>query len=326
MISGQTGNLPVRHLFVIGIILIILVAILGACSKDDREGPTGSVEKMTLGVSAPDYPVFFAFILLAKEQGYFKEQGLDMTYKFYPHGVGSLIALQKGEVELATAAEFPFVRQSLEGSHMRIIASIAQVDVLQLFARKDSGISQPADLKGKRVALIMGSQLEFCLDRFLVEKSILDHTADAVVYREPMLSRLKAKFGDNWISWSVQNKQNVFWIIAGKDKYVSRHSQAIERFLRAIRKAEMFYLSDARKALDIIISKGNLDQELYERMQPTIEYKLTLEQALLIAMEDEARWHIENQYTETKEVPNYLDQIYFDALESVNPDAVGITH
>jgi NitT/TauT family transport system substrate-binding protein len=61
-------------------------------------------------------------------------------------------------------------------------------------------------------------------------------------------------------------------------------------------------------------------------MQPTIEYKLTLEQALLIAMEDEARWHIENQYTETKEVPNYLDQIYFDALESVNPDAVGITH
>jgi NitT/TauT family transport system substrate-binding protein len=257
MISSQTGNLPVRHLLAIGVILIILVVILGACSKDDREGPTGSVEKMTLGVSAPDYPVFFAFILLAKEQGYFKEQGLDMTYKFYPHGVGSLIALQKGEVELATAAEFPFVRQSLEGSHMRIIASIAQVDVLQLFARKDSGISQPADLKGKRVALIMGSQLEFCLDRFLVnhgltmedietlnhvppaiEKSILDHTADAVVYREPMLSRLKAKFGDNWISWSVQNKQNVFWIIAGKDKYVSRHSQAIERFLRAIRKAD----------------------------------------------------------------------------------------
>jgi len=300
---------------------------------------------MTLGVSAPDYPLFFAFILLAKEQGYFKEQGLDMTYKFYPHGVGSLKALQKDEVDLAIAAEFPFVRQSLEGSRMRIIASIAQVDVLQLFARKDSGISQPADLKGKRVALIMGSQLEFCLDRFLVnhgltmvdiktlnrlppaiEKSILDHTADAVVFREPMISRLKAKLGDNWISWSVQNKQNVFWIIAGKELYVSRHSQFIKRFLRAIRKAELFYLNDARKALDIIISKGNLDPELYERMLPTIEYKLPLEQALLIAMEDEARWHMEYQYTDTKEVPNYLDQIYFDALESVNPDAVDITH
>ena len=43
-------------------------------------------------------------------------------------------------------------------------------------------------------------------------------------------------------------------------------------------------------------------------------------------MEDEARWHIENEYTDAKEVPNYLDQIYFDALESVNPDAVNIIH
>ena len=61
-------------------------------------------------------------------------------------------------------------------------------------------------------------------------------------------------------------------------------------------------------------------------MLPNIDYKLSLDKTLLIAMEDEARWHIENDYTEAKEVPNYFDQIYFRAPESVNPDAISITH
>jgi NitT/TauT family transport system substrate-binding protein len=330
---------------VILLLVLLIIIISWACSKEDGEGPTGSFEKMSLGVSSPDYPLFFAFILLAKEQGFFKEYGLDMTYKFYPHGVGSLKALQNGDVDMALGAEFPFVIQNLEGGRMKLVASIAQVDVLELIARRDSGILEPADLRGKRVALIMESQLEFFLSRFLlkyeltlkdietldlpppgIEKSIMEGAADAVVFREPMASRIKAELGDNWISWPVQDKQAVHWIVACKDTYVSRHSKTIERFLKAVEKAELFYSNDARKAIDIIIRKGNLDKTLFERMLPLIEYKLSLEKALLIALEDEARWLIENQRAGTEEVPNYLDQIYFGALESVKPDAISIIH
>jgi NitT/TauT family transport system substrate-binding protein len=327
------------------LLLVLFVINFAACSNEEKEHPTGSLEKITLGLPKPDYPLFLALILLAREQGFFKEQGLDMTYKIFPHGVASLKALQTGDVNMAIGAEFPFVRQNLEGSRMKIITSIAQIDVLELIARKDSGILEPADLRGKRVALIKESQLEFSLDRFLVnyelslkdleilnllppgiEKSILAGTADAVVFREPMTGRIKAALGDNWVSWPIQDKQNVFWIVAGKDTYVRQHAKVLEQFLQAVRKAELFYLDDVQKANDIIIRKGSLNEELFERMLPKIEYKLSLEKTLLLAMEDEARWHIENQYTDTKAVPNYLDQIYFGALESVNPDAVSITH
>ncbi len=53
---------------------------------------------------------------------------------------------------------------------------------------------------------------------------------------------------------------------------------------------------------------------------------LSLSQVLIIAMEDEARWAIKNNLTDATEVPNYLDYIYFDALEAVKPDAVNIIH
>jgi len=335
----------VYRLKTVCLLLLLIIIFFGACSKEDGKAPIKAFEKVSLGVPSSDYPLFFAFVLLAKEQGFFKDQGLDMTYTFFPHGVGSLKALQNGEVDMAIGAEFPFVRQNLDGGRTKIIASITQVDVLQLIARKDSGISKIADLRGKRVALIRESQLEFCLDRFLVsygltlkdieilnllppgiEKSILESTADAVVFREPMISRIKAGLGDNWISWPVQDKRQVFWLVACKDIYASQNSKVVEKFLQAIRKAELFYLNDTRKAIDIIIEKGNLNSEFFELMLPKIVYKLSLDKELLIAMEDEARWHIGKQYTGTKEVPNYLDHIYFDALESVKPDAINIIH
>jgi NitT/TauT family transport system substrate-binding protein len=327
------------------LLLIALVINFSACSRDDQEVPAGSFDKISLGVPSSDYPLFLALVLLAREQGFFKEYGLDMTYQPYPHGVGSLKALQNGDVDLAIGAEFPFVKQNLSGSRMMIIASIAQVDVLELIARKDKGILHPADLKGKRVALILESQLEFCLDRFLlqygltlkdieklnllppgIEQSILEGTADAMVFREPMSGRVKAALKNNWVSWPVQNRQHVFWVIAGGEDYVSRHSRAIERFLQALAKAEQFYVNNGRRAIDIIIDKGNLDENFFRGMLPKIEYRLSLENELLIAMEDQARWHIENRYTAAVEVPNYLDRIYFKGLDSVKPASVNIIH
>ena len=47
-------------------------------------------------------------------------------------------------------------------------------------------------------------------------------------------------------------------------------------------------------------------------------------QALILAMEDEARWRIENKLTDKTTVPDYLDFMYIDALEVVNPGAVTV--
>jgi NitT/TauT family transport system substrate-binding protein len=51
---------------------------------------------------------------------------------------------------------------------------------------------------------------------------------------------------------------------------------------------------------------------------------LTLDQSLILAMEDEARWMISNNLTTEKTVPNFLDYIYAYGLKSVKPAAVTI--
>ena len=121
MIGGQMGynwyqkiiKLPLSKSYTlktICVFLTLLVISFGACSQDRKEQTTGSIQKVTLGVPSSDYPIFLALVLLAKEQGFFTEQGLDIVYKFFPHGVASLNALQSGDVDIAIGAEFPFVK------------------------------------------------------------------------------------------------------------------------------------------------------------------------------------------------------------------------
>jgi len=51
-----------------------------------------------------------------------------------------------------------------------------------------------------------------------------------------------------------------------------------------------------------------------------------LDQSLVLALEDEARWAIKNKLTSKTKVPNYLNHIHLDALKSVAPSAVTIIH
>ncbi len=51
---------------------------------------------------------------------------------------------------------------------------------------------------------------------------------------------------------------------------------------------------------------------------------LMLDQSLVVAMEDEARWMISNNRTTEMMVPNFLEYIHLDGLKSVKPAEVNI--
>jgi NitT/TauT family transport system substrate-binding protein len=54
------------------------------------------------------------------------------------------------------------------------------------------------------------------------------------------------------------------------------------------------------------------------------KFTLFLDQALIVSLEDQARWAIKNKLTDATKAPNYLNYIYFDALEAVKPKSMTI--
>jgi NitT/TauT family transport system substrate-binding protein len=53
-------------------------------------------------------------------------------------------------------------------------------------------------------------------------------------------------------------------------------------------------------------------------------FELFLDQPILTALENEARWAIRNKFTDKIKIPNYLNFIYLDAMEAVKPEGVTI--
>jgi NitT/TauT family transport system substrate-binding protein len=53
-------------------------------------------------------------------------------------------------------------------------------------------------------------------------------------------------------------------------------------------------------------------------------FQVTLDQALLVNLEEQSRWIIKNRLAMSQDMPNYLDFIYCDGLGAVKPAAVRI--
>ena len=54
------------------------------------------------------------------------------------------------------------------------------------------------------------------------------------------------------------------------------------------------------------------------------QFSLSLDQSLILAMQDEAQWLISNNLTNATTVPNFINYVYRDGLKSVKPGAVNI--
>ncbi len=95
--------------------------------------------------------------------------------------------------------------------------------------------------------------------------------------------------------------------------------------LRALIRAEEFVKQNPDEAQKIVADFSGIDRaivrEYLGRYQTSV---VSLDQSLLLALEDESRWAIEGGLTRETRVPNYLDFIYLDGLASVKPKAVRI--
>ena len=66
------------------------------------------------------------------------------------------------------------------------------------------------------------------------------------------------------------------------------------------------------------------DEVFTETLWSENQFSLSLDQSLVTAMEDEARWMIKNNLANEKQVPDFLNYIYEDGLKRIKPEAVNI--
>ena len=318
-----------------GLIFVGLLATLASawsCS--------GKPSTLTIGITSNEVNTL---ILVAGSQGYFTSNNLIVTIKTYPSGKGALDGLLNHEVDIATGSEYAFAGNVLDGKNVHMMGVISKSIGEYLVARTDKGINSIQHVKGKKIGVPLKSRPEFALGRFLYLQGIdpsevtlvnvgVDQSAnalangdvDAVATWQPYIDRIMDRLGGQVVNWPVQGGQPSYNGVMSLDTFTADHHDTVVRFLKALHQAETYTVEQPAEARAIVQKKLNYDAAYMASVWPDFQFSLSLDQSLITALEDEARWMIKNKLTGADRVPDFVKYIHVDGLKSVRPEALNI--
>jgi NitT/TauT family transport system substrate-binding protein len=297
-------------------------------------------EPVTIGM---DRTAVNSLIHIAVDQNYFSSNALQVTIKDYTSGLAAANGMLNREVDISTASEFVFVGKALKGDSIRGLASIDKFLHIYLVARKDRGIRSVSDLKGKTIGITLKTASEFYLGRFLdlhgmnmkqvtlinlsppeSVDALIKGNVDAVIAWQPSVKAMEDRLGGGIVKWGAQEGQAAYCMLIGRGDWVVNHPEMMKRFLRSLAQAEKFNIHHQAEAKAIIQKRLHYDDAYMAAFWTEHQLSVSLDQALIAAMEDEARWMIRSNLVSENQVPDFLNYTYPDALKAAEPDAVSI--
>lgn len=281
----------------------LLCALTSACAAGS--GPAGG-GRPAVSLAASDH-LGGAPVHVAQERGLWSAEGIEATVTTQPTGRDALNAVLGGQAQLGVVGDLPAVTAALGGRELRIVADLSRFSDWRLLTRTDRQITGFAALKGRKVGVPQGTNVEYALSRMLasVQLTASDVTVvnlapnqvtpalargdvDAGVTFPSFYDSARTTLGDRYAELPFTGYTARTLLVAGP-KATEETTTAV---LRALLKAQREIAADpaaARKAV-LAQSKGALQAGYVDAFQPRYGYGATLSPELLAELEQEAAW------------------------------------
>jgi NitT/TauT family transport system substrate-binding protein len=96
------------------------------------------------------------------------------------------------------------------------------------------------------------------------------------------------------------------------------------RVLRALKQGIDFIHAQPAQSQAIVLQRLQVDTGLIDWVRKDFRFGLCLEQSLLITLENEALWTMDNGFVKASTLPNMLDHVYPDGLLQIDPSTITI--
>jgi ABC-type nitrate/sulfonate/bicarbonate transport system substrate-binding protein len=320
--------LHLKRILAIAIVIILITAVVLILINPPSLSHQNELEPLTIGA---EFSQVNSLLFVAQNMSYFSANGLNVTIQPYISGAAALGAMVNGDINIATSSEFSVVNRILGNSNLSIIGAVDRFQQINLAARKDRGIQNVTDLVNKNVGLTFGTSAEFFFGRFL-ELNGLNHsqvrkvnlqpthmvegltngTVDAVVTWQPYLYQIRNQMANDIVEWPAQSGQQVYSVLSAKNSWLDAHNQTVSKLLSAIAQAENYLQSNPSDAKNIIMNKLNYTTDYLNSVWPDHKFTSSVDQAIILIMEDEARWLIANNLSNATSIPDFTNYISKD--------------
>ena len=317
-----------------------LVVTLPACVKE-RRSPPGPPEKITVAYTLTPISSLFH---VASAKSHFLAEGLEVTPQPFEFGKPALQSLLDGKADLAISADTPVMFAVASGRRVAVVAVIgSSTRALAIVARRDRGIAVPADLAGKRIGLTRGTTADFFAYSFFETRGIgreevtlvdlkpgdlpgavASGAVDAVCAFQPALENAVIALGGNGVTFFDDTIYSDIFCLSTTPEFAERRPEAVRRALRALLRAETFARENAVESRGLVVRAISMDPAFLEKLWGTLLLRVTLDQTLLVSLEDQTRWAVKGGLAPGNTKPDFLEVIRPEFLRSVKPEAVGI--
>ena len=332
-----------------------LTATLGSCTTKTSEpeaAPGTAPETAASAAPAEKIPVRLAqnlspisgVAIVAKEKGFFDQQGLAVEVSNFTSGKQCLETVIGGAADIATTAEAPTTAATMAQQPIAFLARMEYSDLKTLTATS-ANVATLADLKGKRIGFTAGTGGEVYTMAVLKKAGLTPDDVSLVNLRpQEMLAALTSKSIDAYNTWEphVSNGEKTlgdqvtqldtkgiysetFNIVTMVD-YLDKNPVVAEKFMQALLDAEAWIKANREGAITLIADTVGMKQEDLTAIWDDYIYEVVLDQKVLDILDTHAAWRLEsgNHPDGVTEVPDFKTIIYSEPLKAVAPDRVKI--
>jgi len=322
-----------------GVVTLLLAGALGAARGGaPAVGITGVVY---LG----DLPT-----IVAEEEGLFAAAGLEAAVSYGQSGKDNLRRLRAGQTDFALMAVAPPLLDRLADTTPGgpddpvILANLLHATRLnQVVALAASGIERPADLSGRRVGLMRGTNAEFIWWLFALSHQLDPDTAelvdtrierlpdalaeraiDAAVLWEPWTARLEQRWGERLRVLPGSTLHGAKWLLVTRRRFAEDNPGICRAVLRAYTRAIDRIGAAPRASLARYAARVGLPVAALAARWESFSYDLGLDWSLAAAMHQQLDWAQRAGYLGEGPPPDPLALIAPAPLAAVAPAAVSL--
>jgi NitT/TauT family transport system substrate-binding protein len=291
-------------------------------------------------------------LMVAKDGGFFEQQGLDVELKQFTAGKFALQAFFAGSVDYAVSGDVPICLAALGGNRSIVVTQVIErtINEVRIVARKDDPPDDSSDpvsffkAKKRKLATSFGGGPEFFTYNVLqhynvapsqvellsqrpedMPASLASGSVDAVSIFDPFAYIAEQQLGNQAITFRAPHLYSELYVLAAHPKQVDQDAATIQGLLRALKQAETFAAGHPEEAKQTVQKYTKLDRSTIEGIWGSFSFRIALTPELVSYWQAEALWaKATGKVTQQTEIPDFSGNIDPRFLQAVDPGAVNL--
>ena len=343
-LNGQRAIIRAR--FRGGIVASILLTLWVSATANDSQGDMVHIAGSAWVGDAPTW--------IADQSGLFNHGLADgeprIAIQLHGSGLEALEYLLEGKAEFALAATTPTalaLAGLLDGTKgqpapIAVLASIALSNQSHyVVSPAGHGIQTPADLVGRRVAIMHGTSSHFGWTQFtafhglddadieLINMPVADMAAglkagdiDAAVIWQPWDLSLRQALDDPVTILPMRMLYTINWLLLAHRDFISEHPDVAERVLRAYVKAIELIDSDPVRAAQLHSAAIGVEVDALAPLAERMLWRVSMNWSVLVNLGTQFEWLASWPSLSEIVTPQPRDYLFAQPLKRVAPELV----